>query len=157
MKKAENYIFSYYQQMKDGRETVGKWILAVYEIIVKGLENKTYIFDPKKAAHAVEWIEEHCRHVEGPLAPGPFLLELWQKAMISCVYGVLDPANGCRQFREVLLVEARKNGKSILASASLHQLLPSMNFEKMAAMAAGCTMSRQSWTRLISSMPTLGP
>ncbi len=117
MKRSENYIFSYYQQMKDGRVTAGEWIHRLYEKVVRGLQEKIYIYDHKKATHAIEWIEEHCRHVEGPLAPGPFLLELWQKALLSVMYGVLDPKLGCRQFREILLVEARKNGKSILASA----------------------------------------
>ena len=51
-----------------------------------------------------------------PNAPKLIKLELWQKALLSCMYGVLD-ADGNRQFREVLLVEARKNGKSILAAA----------------------------------------
>lgn len=103
--------------MKDGRVTAGEWIHRLYEKVVRGLQEKIYIYDHKKATHAIEWIEEHCRHVEGPLAPGPFLLELWQKALLSVMYGVLDPKNSCRQFREILLVEARKNGKSILASA----------------------------------------
>ncbi|MBO7682740.1 MAG: terminase large subunit, partial [Clostridia bacterium] len=53
---------------------------------------------------------------EGPLAPGPLKLELWQKAMLSAMFGILDE-NGNRQFREVLLVVARKNGKSLLASS----------------------------------------
>ena len=73
-------------------------------------------FDQNKADNAIEWIETHCFHVEGPLAPGPFLLEVWQKALVSAIFGIVD-ANGNRQFREVLMVVARKNGKSILAGA----------------------------------------
>ena len=46
-------------------------------MIIDGLENKRYIFDQKKATAAVEWIESHCFHVEGKLAPGPLILELW--------------------------------------------------------------------------------
>ena len=44
------------------------------------------------------------------------MLELWQKALISCMFGIVDE-NGLRQFREVVLIVARKNGKSLLASA----------------------------------------
>ena len=117
MKSPENYILGYYQAIKSGAETVGQWILLLYEKIIAGIQAKEYIFDQKKAAHAVEWIEEHCRHVEGPLAPGPFLLELWQKAAISCIFGLIDPELKTRYFREILMLEARKNGKSILASA----------------------------------------
>jgi phage terminase large subunit-like protein len=110
-----NWIYAYYQQIKDGSVRVGRWIRLIYEYIIAGLREKRFRFDQKKANEAIDWIEEHCFHVEGPLAPGPFILEPWQKAMISCIFGILDE-NGNRQFREVLLTIGRKNGKSIVAS-----------------------------------------
>lgn len=112
-----NYIRQYYQQIKDGSVTTGKWIKLLYEYLIKGIEEKTFKFDQKKANHAVEWIENHCFHVEGPLAPQNIKLELWQKALLSCVFGVCDAKTGNRQFREIVLIIARKNGKSLLASA----------------------------------------
>ena len=112
-----NYIRQYYQQIKDGSVTVGKWISLLYEYIIKGIEEKTFRFDQKKANHAINFIEEHCFHVEGPLAPNRIKLELWQKAMISCMFGICDVDTDTRRFREVVLVIARKNGKSLLASA----------------------------------------
>ena len=108
---------SYYQQISDGRITVGKWIRLIYEYIVKGIEQKEFIFDNKKANHVIGWIEKHCFHVEGELAPQNLKLELWEKALISCIYGIVDPKTKKRVFREVLLLVARKNGKSLLASA----------------------------------------
>ena len=114
-KSAENYILAYYQQICDGSVTVGRWIRLVYEYLVNGLQEKRFTFDQKKALAAVEWMEKHCFHTKGPLAPQPIKLELWQKAMISAMFGILDD-DGCRQFREVLLVVARKNGKSKIAS-----------------------------------------
>jgi phage terminase large subunit-like protein len=115
-KAKDNYIFAYYQKIKDNSVTVGRWVRLIYEHIVTGLEEKQFFFDQKKANAAVDWIEEHCFHTEGPKAPGPFTLELWQKAFISCVFGLVDE-DGTRHFREVVLLMARKNGKSILASA----------------------------------------
>lgn len=111
-----NYIYAYYQQIKDGSVLVGKFIRFLYDYLVKGMQNKLFFYDAKKANAAIEWIETHCFHTEGPLAPGPLKLELWQKAMLSAIFGIVDKA-GNRQFREVLLVVARKNGKSILAAA----------------------------------------
>ena len=112
----ENWILTYYQQIKNGTVSANRWIQLVYEKIIEGLQNRQFFFDAKKANRAIEWIESHCFHVEGPLAPGPFRLELWQKAFLSCVFGIVDE-EGFRQFREILLVEARKNGKSVLAAS----------------------------------------
>lgn len=112
----DNYIYSYYQAIKSGAVTVGRWIALVYEYLVKGLETRSFYFDQKKANNAISWIEGHCFHIEGPKAPGAIELDLWQKAMISAIFGIVD-ANGNRQFREVLLLIGRKNGKSLIASA----------------------------------------
>ena len=112
----DNYIYAYYQRIKDGSVIVGRWVRLIYEYLVDGLEKKEFFFDQKKANAAIDWIESHCFHTEGPLAPGPLKLELWQKAFISAIYGIVD-ATGNRQFREVLLVVARKNGKSLVAAA----------------------------------------
>lgn len=113
---ADNYIWSYYQGIRDGTFLVGRFIEALYEHIVKGLQEKQFFFDAKKASAAISWVEGHCFHTEGPLAPGGLRLEPWQKAMLSVIFGVVDE-NGARHFREILLLVARKNGKSLLASS----------------------------------------
>ncbi len=115
-KAGENWILTYYQGITNGTYLVGQWIRMIYEYLVEGLQKKQFFFDAPKANKAIEWIETHCFHTEGPLAPGNFKLEVWQKAMISAVFGIVDKS-GSRQFREVLLVIGRKNGKSLLASA----------------------------------------
>ena len=112
----DNYIYSYYQGIKNGKYTVGKWIELVYDYIIEGLQEKRFFFDNHKASEAIDWIEEHCFHTEGELAPGKIKLELWQKSFLSCVYGLVDE-NGRRQFREILLVVGRKTGKTKMASA----------------------------------------
>lgn len=115
-KNGDNYIFAYYQGIKDGTYLTGRFVTGLYEYLVKGLQEKQFFFDGKKANAAIEWVEGHCFHTEGPLAPGPLKLEIWQKAMLSAIFGILDK-NGNRQFKEVFLVVARKNGKSLMASA----------------------------------------
>ena len=112
----ENWIHAYYQGIKNGSITVGRWVRLLYENIERGLEEGRFFYDQKKANHAIEWIEKHAFHTEGPKAPGPFILELWQKALVSCMFGIVDEA-GHRQFREVMLIVARKNGKSLFAAA----------------------------------------
>ena len=115
-KGEDNYIYAYYQGLKDGSIVAGRFIHLIYEYLVSGLQEKRFAFDQRRAALAIAWVEGHCFHTEGPLAPGALKLELWQKAMLSAMFGIVDQS-GHRQFREVVLVVARKNGKSLLASA----------------------------------------
>lgn len=111
-----NYIYEYYQKIQDGTETVGKWIKLWYEYLIKGLEKRLFFFNQKKANAAIVFVENFCRHHEGELAPQKIKLELWQKAFLSVAFGVLDD-EGHRQFREVVLIVARKNGKTLFAAA----------------------------------------
>ena len=110
-----NYILEYYQGITDGTVAAGKWIRAWYEIIVKGLEAGSFFYSPKKARAVIVFAENFCRHHEGPLAPGKVRLELWEKAFLSVIFGIVD-AEGVRVFREVVLVVGRKNGKTLLAA-----------------------------------------
>ena len=112
----DNYILAYYQDIKDGTITVGKWTKLIYAYIVKGLKKKQFFFNPKKASAAIRFIEGFCHHHEGELAPQRINLELWQKALISTIFGIVGK-DGTRQFREVFFVVARKNGKTLLAAA----------------------------------------
>ena len=112
----QNPIYQYYQKIKDGSITVGSYILQIYEKIITGLESREFVYDAKKANFAIDWIEAHAFHTEGHLAPGPLKLELWQKAILACMYGIVDK-DGKRQFREIVLIVARKNGKSLFAAA----------------------------------------
>ena len=111
-----NEILTYYQRITDGSVTVGRWVKLLYEYIVRGLEAREFYFNAKKATAAIRFIEGFCHHHEGALAPGRLKLELWQKALISVIFGVVDET-GARQFREVFFVVARKNGKTLLAAA----------------------------------------
>ena len=109
-----NYIYEYFQRIKEGSIVVGRWILLLYEYIVKGLENKSFYFVPKKADRAIKYIENYCHHSKG--RNDLLKLELWQKALVSVIFGIVDDY-GNRQFREIVLLVARKNGKSLFASA----------------------------------------
>lgn len=112
----DNFILKYYQGIEDGSITVGKWIKLLYEYVIEGLRKKSFYYDHKKATKAISFIERFCRHHEGELGGQLIKLELWQKAFISVLFGVVDK-HGYRQFNEILLVMARKQGKTLLASA----------------------------------------
>lgn len=109
-----NPIFAYWQAICDGTVTVNFWIATFYRYVVKGIEDGRFVYDAKKANKAIRFIENFCHHCEG--RSDLLVLEPWQKAMLAVIFGVLDHT-GLRQFREVFVVVARKNGKSLLAAA----------------------------------------
>lgn len=111
-----NCIFAYYQAILDGTEVVGRWIALLYKIIVEGIEDGRWFFDEGKANNAIRFVERFVRHNKGSLAPRLLKLELWEKALLSVIFGIVD-RDGYRQFREVAIVIGRKNGKTLLAAA----------------------------------------
>ena len=118
----KNYILEYYQAITDGSVTVGHWIRDWYKQIIDGLQEKRYCFNQKKANMAIRFIQTFCRHHEGALAPERIRLELWQKALISVIFGIVDE-DGVRVFREILIIMGRKNGKTLLAACLMAVLL----------------------------------
>lgn len=110
----DNYINEYYQKLNDGTVQAGRWVKLLFQYIQEGLRKKLFYYDHKKAQRAIVFIEAFCHHCEG--RDDLLKLELWQKAILSVMFGIVD-STGARQFREVVLIVARKNGKSLLAAA----------------------------------------
>ena len=110
-----HWIFAYYEAIQKGEVVVGVWIRLVYEILVDGLKNGVWDYDGRKANKAIDFIENFCHHSEG--RNDLLTLELWQKAIVAAIFGIIDKATGYRQFREIFIVVARKNGKTLFAAA----------------------------------------
>jgi phage terminase large subunit-like protein len=110
-----NYIVEYCDKIERGEIIAGKWIKKIYKILVDGIKSGDWDFDAKKANKAIQFIENFCHHSKG--RNDLFKLELWQKAIISAIFGILDKKTHRRQFREIFLLVGRKNGKSLFAAA----------------------------------------
>ena len=95
---------------------VGKWIRQLYDVIVRGLAEGRWFYDDRLAQNALGFIERFCHHYKGVLAPKRLRLELWQRAAISLIFGIVD-ASGKRQFDQVFWLCGRKQGKTIVAGA----------------------------------------
>lgn len=108
------YLDLYKKEIAEGRAVIGKWMQLNLDMIECGLEEGRFFYDEKKADLAIVFIERFCHHVEGKTSL--ITLEPWQKYFLACVFGIVDE-NGKRQFREVVLVMGRKQGKSLLAAA----------------------------------------
>ena len=111
-----NYIQEYQHRIQTGEIIVGKWIRLLYDKVTAGLRDGLFYLDTKKADRAITFVETFCHHCEG--RDDLITLELWQKAAISIMFGIVDE-DGLRIFREVVVVMGRKNGKSLFASACI--------------------------------------
>lgn len=109
------YLDEYKADIESGKAIVNKWILANFSMVEKGLANKDFFYDSKKADLAINFIELFCHHVEGKTEN--LKLEIWQKYFYACMFGLVDE-NGLRHFREYVLTMGRKQGKSLMASST---------------------------------------
>ena len=92
-----------------------QYTAIIHSLIEYLLLNGEWEFNEKKANKAIKFIENFCHHSEG--RSDLLHLELWQKAIVSAIFGIMDKTTGYRQFREVFIIVARKNGKTLFAAA----------------------------------------
>ena len=111
----------YYSQIKDGKVTVSRKVQRIYQKLAEDLSGSTgadgtmYHYSPSRANHILEFAENYCRHSKGKLGGQLVVLELWEKAMLAAMFGFIDD-EGRRRYREVVLIVAKKNGKSLISS-----------------------------------------
>lgn len=111
----------YYSQIKDGKVTVSRKVQRIYQKLTEDLSGSTgadgtmYHYSPSRANHILEFAENYCRHSKGKLGGQLVVLELWEKAMLAAMFGFIDD-EGRRRYREVVLIVAKKNGKSLISS-----------------------------------------
>lgn len=121
IKYGENFnpILEYFLWIQANRKRVGNKIFKVYKELARLINSpdSEWEYSSKKANHAIEFVENYCKHSKGKMGGHPFVLELWQKALVAATFGIVHKIDGTRKFQEVLLVVARKNGKSTLAAA----------------------------------------
>jgi phage terminase large subunit-like protein len=114
-----NPILEYFNWIQNNKKQVSNKVFKVYNELIRIINdpNSEWEFSSKKANHAIEFIENYCKHSKGKMGGKPFILELWQKALVAATFGIIHKIDGTRKYQEVLLVVARKNGKSTLAAA----------------------------------------
>lgn len=114
-----SFLAEYYDECKSGKILIGRELLKQLEMLMEDLENPLFKFNLDEPHKRIKFIETECRHSISPFAGKPFILELWQKALIEALYGFYMELEGqwVRRFTDLLLVVGRKNGKSVLCSA----------------------------------------
>ena len=117
--KCEIAVRMYFGGILSGEITACRKMRQVAAKVMRDMDNRDPLYPfhyrEEYAAKHVGFIERFCRLPSGRLGH-EFRLELFQRAILSVVFGFVD-ADGMRQYREVLLIMGRKNGKTALASA----------------------------------------
>ena len=122
----KNYFLEYYEKVKNGEILVGKELMKTLDNLYKDLANPRYFFDLKPGSiridfietfckHTsirIDFIETFCKHTKSPFTGLPFKLTLWEKAFLQVSYGFKMSDTKLRRFNEVILLIARKNGKT---------------------------------------------
>lgn len=113
-----NWIREYYDQIESGAAVVCEKTKRTYAYLVYKLDHDGedgYIYNDKKANRIIKFAENFCRNSKGKYGGKLVKLELWEKAMLSAIFGFTD-IEGFREYTEALLIVGKKNGKSLLAS-----------------------------------------
>jgi Phage terminase-like protein, large subunit len=114
-----NPITEYNNWIEKHPKKVGKLMKIQLKMLISDIKNKEsdVYYDTKKANHAIEFIENFCRNIKGKTAGKLVVLDPFQKAFIAAVFGICYKKTKLRRTKRAVLIEAKKNGKSLLASA----------------------------------------
>ena len=107
-----NYLLEYVSEIDKGNIIVGQDLRTTLDRLIKDLDNPKFIFDETPGQLRIDFIEKFCKHTKSPFNGMPFILELWEKAFLQIAYGFKYADTGLRRFNEVILLIARKNGKT---------------------------------------------
>lgn len=115
-----NAIVEYYGLIESGEIITSYKVKRTYQHIVEDIienEQSLWEYDHDKARHAIDFIEVFTKHSKGNMGGQPFILELWQKALVSAMFGIVDKIDETRKYQETVMIVGRKNGKSTLSAA----------------------------------------
>lgn len=115
-----DFLQEYTEKVFSGEIIAGTELKRMLKILKADRESGKYIFDTKYSELRIEFIETFCRQGKAPFYNKTPKLMLWQKAFLTALYSFYrkdeNGNKGSLRFQKALLLIARKNGKSALAS-----------------------------------------
>ncbi len=121
-----SYLVEYYKRCRSGEIIIGRELKTLLETLIQDIlyRSDKYQFELDDPHKRIAFIEKEIKHFESPFAGKPFILELCQKAIAETIFGfkifdseLLGGGRWVRRFKEVLLLVARKNGKTPFIAA----------------------------------------
>jgi len=117
----ECWLYKYYDAIRSGEEIAGLDMTNELINLLDDIGQSEYVYDTADADLRIFFIENCLQLTKSPFYGKPFLLLLWEKAFIEVVYSFkiksLDTGEWIDRFTEILLLIARKNGKTELIAA----------------------------------------
>lgn len=111
------YLEQYRNAIWAGKIIAGEELVKELDKLIKDLKNPKYYYDTTEAYIRIDFIETFCLHSKSPFYGQPFKLMLWQKAFIEIIYSFHMSETKRQRFKKIILLIARKNGKSTLCAA----------------------------------------
>ncbi len=112
-----SFLLEYHNAAQNGEVTIGEELKTCLSNLIQDLNDELFYYDTSEADLRIEFIETFCKHTKSPFHGMPFLLELWEKALIESFFSFQWKDTGLRRFQKLILLIARKNGKSTLCAA----------------------------------------
>lgn len=115
-----SFLLEYYNLARDPNNIdiiIGRELMICIKNLISDLRDRRFYYDNSDSEFRIEFIETFCKHSKSPFNGMPFILELWQKAVIEAFYSFKKVGTGFRRFKKLILLVSRKNGKSALCAA----------------------------------------
>lgn len=122
-----SWLLEYREAIRRGEIMAGVEMITELDNLLADLDDPQYRYDTELSDLIISFIENCCKLTVAPFYGKPFVLELWQKAFIEASFSFqirsIDSGEWVQRFQEILLLIARKNGKTELIAAILFTLL----------------------------------
>ena len=122
-----SWLLEYREAIKRGEIKAGLEMITELDNLLSDLDDPQYRYDTELSDLIISFIENCCKLTVAPFYGKPFVLELWEKAFIEASFSFeirsIDSGKWVKRFQEILLLIARKNGKTELIAAILFALL----------------------------------
>lgn len=123
--KSDNcYLIQYSNAIQSGEIVAGQELTHELNKLARDLKNPKYVYDVSEAHLRIAFMESLCLQSKKPFYMKPMQLLLWQKAFIEVIYSFKkydkEADKWVRRFQDILLLVARKNGKTTLLAADAH-------------------------------------
>src|SRR5690606_33275936 len=125
---AVDVVTDYARAVINGDILAGRWVKLACERHLRDLERQgtdqfPYVFRPDRGDRVADFFT-YCRHVKGPLAGEPIILDSWPRFILGSVFGWMHEDAELGRFRQAYVQVARGNGRpTMLSGVRLNMLV----------------------------------